>query len=138
VVDSSAISNQVFNGSGTRDVKPPHTWVDKLNQKNGFYNKLEASVLAEGFRNPVFAISDGNSTQVRYGTSRLWMAKKHNLSIPVIIADYGNRWDDLEELFTEEDILSKFTDPPEVLSLTDTEMRIDQCPHSHLENSNSQ
>ena len=133
-MDSSTISNQVYNGAGYRDVRPPHSWVDKLNSKNGFYSKLEASILAEGFRNPVFAISDGASTRVRYGTSRLWMAKKHKLDIPVIIADYVHRWDDLEELLTEEDVLSKFKDPPALLEIGDYEMRIDQCPHSHLKN----
>lgn len=131
MVDSSAISNQVFNGAGTRNVKPPSSWLDKLNAKNGFYTKLEESILAEGFRNPIFCISNG-VTQCRYGTSRLWMAKRHGLKIPVIIADYDGRWDDLEELLTKEEILLKFTDKPALLELGQAEMRIDQCPHSHL------
>lgn len=137
IVPSGAISNLVINGSGYRDCKPPKNYIDKLNQKNGFYRKLEESILKEGIRNPIFCNSLEEGTFARVGTSRLWIARKHKLDIPVIIVDYVGRWDHLEELKTEEDVRSKFKDQPDVVDLDcDTfigNVWIGALPHYHLE-----
>ena len=141
VVPSGAISNSVIvlnpaygeriGKYGSRPVKPDTAHYKSLQEKNEFYTKLEASILDEGFRNPIFCNSINEGTFCRYGTSRLWIAKKHKLDIPVIICDYINRWE-LEELKTEDEIRSKFKDQPQLLELNDEDMRFDQCPQTHL------
>ena len=118
---------------GSRPVKPPQDKIVRLNDENGFYRKLEESILREGFRNPIFCNAKYGETFCRYGTSRLWVAQKNNLEIPAIIADYEDRWTDLEELFTEDDIRNKYTDQPGLVEIQLDSMRIDSCPHSHLE-----
>ena len=115
---------------GSREVTPNQ---DKQYLLKDFYQKLEESILREGFRNPIFCNSLEEGTFCRYGTSRLWIAKRHNLEIPAIIADYKDRWNTLEELFSEEEIRSKFNDQPKIIEITEQEMRIDACPHSHLQ-----
>lgn len=142
LLDSAAISDDVIVKNpqygkpigqwGSRPVKPPPDKVNRLNSENGFYARLEASILKEGFRNPIFCNAYDFGTFCRYGTSRLWIAKKHKLEVPVIIADYAGIWDGLERLYTESDILNKFMDAPEILELNDDEMRFDRCPHAHL------
>ena len=89
----------------------------------------------EGVRNPIFCNSFDEGTFCRYGTSRLWLARGLDLDVPAVVADYVGRWDNLEELHTEEEIREKFIDQPEVVELGDMEMRIDSCPHTHLEES---
>lgn len=110
---------------GAKSVKPPHPFYLK---KKAFYTKLEESVKAQGVKNPIFALSYPDGTFCRYGTSRLWVAKKHHLSLPVIIADYCGNWDQLEELADEEAIRAKYTDQPALLELHKEWMRIDGCP----------
>ena len=116
----------------SRSVKPDAKHYMDLESKDGFYSKLEASLLSEGFRNPIFCNSIAEGTFCRYGTSRLWIAKKHNLDVPCIIADHVDRWSDLELLEDIEGIESKFKDIPSVIELGEEEMRIDGCSHSHL------
>ena len=122
---------------GTRPVKPPQSWVGKLEHKNQFYTKLEESILKEGFRNPIFCNSIEQGTFSRVGTSRLWIAKKHKLDVPCIIADYVDRWTDLEELKTEQDIRGKFQDQPHIIDLTSPNkighVWIGGLPHYHLD-----
>ncbi len=119
---------------GSRPVTPIPQWVDKLNQENGFYRKLEESILKDGFVNPIFCNAYKEGTFCRYGTSRLWIAKKHKLEIFAIIADYTDRWEHLNEIETREEVLNLFTDKPKILEINDDEMRIDACPHCHLKN----
>lgn len=121
---------------GTRPVKPPVAWVSKLEHRNEFYTKLEESILKEGFRNPIFCNSLAEGTFSRVGTSRLWIAKKHRLDVPCIIADYVGRWANLEELKTEQDIRAKFKDQPHIVDLTSPNkighVWIGGLPHYHL------
>lgn len=132
VVSSEAISNTVYNGANRfRSVNFPTNYIEKLNQKNGFFIKLEQSILESGIKNPILCYATDKGTLCRYGTSRLWVAKKHKLNLPVIIADYIDRWTDLEILETEDDVRSKFVDQPEILELGEP-LRIDACPHIHL------
>jgi hypothetical protein len=125
-----------IGGWGSRDVKPIRPWYNSLEQKNQFYTRLEESLKTEGFRNPIFCNSIPEGTFCRYGTSRLWIAKRLGMPTPCVIADYTERWNHLEELKTEEDIKKKFLDLPTVIELNEDEMRIDACPHTHLEEEN--
>lgn len=109
---------------GSRPVKPDG---EKMRRLRDFYEKLEESVLEEGFRNPIFCNSIDEGTFCKYGTSRLWIAKKHRLAIPAVIADYDGRWGDLEELFSEADIRAKYVDQPQICQVEGNWMRIDAC-----------
>jgi len=109
---------------GSRPVEPP---TEKKKRLRDFYESLEASVLMEGFRNPIFCNSIEKGTFCRYGTSRLWIAKKHKLDIPAVIADFDGRWEHLEKLENEEQVLEKFSETPQILEIHDEWMRIDAC-----------
>ena len=97
-------------------------------RETSFFKELEASVLKEGFRNPILCQSIEEGTFSQYGTTRLWVAQKHDLPIPCIIADTVNRWGHLEELHNEAEVISKFTNPPERLIMTSEELYFDHCP----------
>ena len=105
----------------------------KLEQETGFYSKLRASIAEEGCINPIHALSIEEGTFCRYGTSRLWFARELEVMVPVIITDFVDRWTDLEELFTEEDVRAKFQDQPATLVMDDDEMRIDGCKQFHVD-----
>ena len=123
---------------GSRPVKPLQCIYNKLEREMSFYTKLEQSMLEIGIRNPIFCNSIAEGTFSRVGTSRLWIAKKHQMDVPVIIVDYVNRYDDagLEQLYTEEDIRDKFQDQPDVVDLNcETKVGnvwIGALPHYHL------
>jgi hypothetical protein len=117
---------------GTRALRPCAAHMRELEAKTGFYSKLETSLKEEGVRNPIFALSLPEGTFCRYGTSRLWIARKLGIKLPAIIADFDGRWDKLEELFTEEDVLSRYKDAPGLVEITPDSMRIDGCPQTHL------
>ena len=117
---------------GSRPVKPESTTYWKLEHQNNFYTKLEASLLKEGIKNPIFCQSIKEGTFCRYGSSRLWIAKKNGLKIPCIIADYVNRWDELPELKTEKEILAKYNNAPSTIVITPDDIRIEGCSHHHL------
>lgn len=114
---------------GSRPVNPS---AHQKKLMGDFYIKLEKSILKEGIRNPIFCNSYEEGTFCRYGTSRLWLAKKHQMDVPVIIADYVDRWSDLELLTDEDDVLARFRDKPEIIEIGKDEMRFDGCPHTHL------
>lgn len=124
-------------GFGSRPVKPPVDWVRKLEKRNNFYTRLEASILEDGIRNPIFCNSIKEGTFSRVGTSRLWIAKKHKIPVACVIADYVGRFKDLELLKDEADIRSKFQDQPHIVDL-ETENKIGHVwigglPHYHLD-----
>lgn len=114
---------------GSRPVTPS---AHQMKREGQFYMKLEKSILKEGIRNPIFCNSFEEGTFCRYGVSRLWLAKKHKLDVPVIIADYVDRWEDLEILTDKDDILDRFKDRPSILEIGKDEMRFDGCPHTEL------
>lgn len=136
LVGNQHYGKQQIAGMGTRPVKPPIDWIKKLEHRNQFYTKLEESILKEGFRNPIFCNSIAEGTFSRVGTSRLWIAKKHKLDIPCVIADYVDRWTELEELKTEEEIRAKFQDQPMNINLKEPNkighVWIGGLPHYHL------
>jgi hypothetical protein len=143
VVPSGAISSRVLvenpnygdpiGDYGSRLVKPDKVWYNKIEGKYDYYSRLEESILKDGFKNPIFCQALDEGTFSRYGTSRLWIAQKNTLELPVIIADYTGAWDHLEELRSEEEILSKFQDLPRLLEITKEDMRFDGCKHFHLD-----
>ena len=67
----------------------------------------------------------------------MWIAKKHNMDIPCVIADYVHRFDELELLESEEDIRSKFQDQPLIVDLENENkighVWIGGLPHYHLD-----
>ena len=67
------------------------------------------------------------------GCSRLYFAQKHNLNIPCIIADFADKFKDLEQLYTEEDICSKYKDPPEQFILNERGVFLRYPNHIHLQ-----
>lgn len=118
---------------GSRELTPKQPHANQLEQETGFYSRLKASMEKDGCINPIHALSIEEGTFCRYGTSRLWTAKGLDIPVKVIITDWVDRWTELEELFTEEDIRAKFVNQPEILELGTDMMRIDKCPHSHLD-----
>lgn len=141
ISDSVLVQNPAYGkpigGFGSRPVEPDASWRRKLEGKNGFYTRLEKSILDEGIRNPIFCSSIVEGTFSRVGTSRLWIAKRHGIHVPCVIADYVDRWTDLEELKTEEEIRAKFQDQPHLVDL-ETKTKIGHVwigglPHYHLD-----
>lgn len=109
---------------GSKPIAPPKHKIEELYP---FYEKLEESVLSEGFRDPIFCIAISQGTYCKYGTSRLWIAKTHDLYIPAIIADYVGAWPQLKSLSGEADIKDQFTTPPSIVEVRENYMRIDEC-----------
>lgn len=124
-------------------------YIDFFNKKNGFYIKLEESILTEGIHNPIivnagyvtahlrslfkqqtdFLVCDNN------GGSRLRLAQKHNLTVPCIILDFIGKFandSNYTELFTSEDILRYFKNPPGNIQLHEDKIVIGNPFHSHL------
>ena len=133
ISDSVIVANPLYGTPigkwGSRPVTPDGC---KMNRLRGFYAQLEQSIKEEGILNPIFCNCFKEGTFSRYGTSRLWIAKKLQLSLPCIIADYTGEWSHLEELKTEEEVLSKFKSKPEILEMDDDSMRFDGCSHFHV------
>lgn len=128
-------------------------YIEFFNKRNGvfsgFYIKLEDSMLKEGIHNPIivnaghvvkhlqflfkgqtdFLVCDNN------GGSRLRLAQKHNLTMPCIILDFIERFandSNYTELFTSEDILKYFKNPPGSIQLHEDKISIGNPYHSHL------
>lgn len=114
-----------------RKLKKINTYyIDKFNEFNKHYIKVEESILKEGFRNPIIITSGlpqrfsasmippeerekGDSLLISevLGGSRLRVAQKYNMMIPCIINDFSDNFDTFVELKTEQDILNNITDP---------------------------
>ena len=120
-----------ISGFGSRPLKPTKARYEDMERESQFFTKLEESVLSEGFRNPVLCYSIKEGVYPVYGANRIWLAKKHDLEVPCIISDYTDRFSHLEELLTEEDILSKYTDNPSI-DMNNNWLHIKGCRHSHL------
>ena len=76
-------------------------------QKNqAFYDALEASVLAEGFRNPVCGYSFEDGVYIKTGASRLWVAYRNGLTVGALISDHCGRFADCVEVIDPNDYLT--------------------------------
>lgn len=114
----------------------PHRF--KNNPK--FYQEIEKSVLENGFFNPVIVVVQDKNQRKKYfmnnlpakirsldspvvvcirGGSRLWVAQRNKLSIPCIICDYTNAYNEAEKLHSVDQINAKFKYPPENITLTE-------------------
>lgn len=110
-----------------------------LNKICGHYDKLEKSILAEGFRNPLI-ITCGAPTKRNLkhippeiltsprekwlllegvtGGSRLWVAQKHGIPVPCIVNDNSGKFTNGIEVTTVEQVLSCcFTDKPKLATI---------------------
>lgn len=141
----------IFNSVGPDNTlsiwKPTKIVKRKSLRINPFYKKLEQNVLAEGFRNPIL-ISAGFANEgkrgsypkewkndetkvlvcLRNGGSRLWVAQKHNLDIPCIVADYKNIFPDNKPLESIEEIYKYYTDKPSDIKLTPFGIKVYNLP----------
>lgn len=126
--------------------------VSDLNKESNFLNKLEESILSEGFRNPILIRcgwvpdrilpriplemqNDPSKILVCHssGGSRLWVAQKHRLKIPCIIMDYSGRFSN--EILVEktiESVLEFFKDEPHRIVINDVGVGLCNLPQTHL------
>lgn len=91
--------------------------MDELNAQNGFFTKIEESILKDGIVNPILVSLgwvlpkvyetlpeeiqqslDKTLICLTKGGSRLWVAQKHNLDVPCIISDYVGTYKDQQDL----------------------------------------
>jgi len=107
-----------------------------LNKICGHYEKLEASILAEGIRNPVIVTcglpkrrttehlppemlkqpeSELLLLEGTTGGSRLHIAQKHNMTIPCIVNDWTGRFKDAVEITSKDQARSYYKDQPETV-----------------------
>ena len=106
----------------------------ELNKICGHYEKLEASILAEGIRNPVVITcglpkkrtvkhvppellalpeSDLLLLEGTTGGSRLHIAQKYNMTIPCIVNDWTGRFDNQVEITSDAQARGYYRDQPE-------------------------
>ncbi|NJO64269.1 MAG: hypothetical protein HC836_40700 [Richelia sp. RM2_1_2] len=164
-------SRDIFNilGPGIKSDSPPHgssekevaiktkraeQYINKRNKQDGFYEKLEASILREGVRNPI-SITAGQVRLDKYhcrlplemqidpkkilvcdfqGGSRLFIAQKHNLNIPCFVADFVGKFKDLELANTKDSILTKFLDKPTEIRLYAWGLYFHNLPQIQMKN----
>ena len=159
-------SKLIYNLCGPESAGPPG-WTDSRiqkrkdaaeryiatqNRKNGFYEKLEESVLREGFRNPILVTAGWalekhivrlpeemreNHKKIlvcdRHGGSRLWVAQKHNMDIPCIVSDFNDIFPNEKILKTQEEIQKHFMDTPQKIKLNPNGISVSHLPQIHLE-----
>jgi hypothetical protein len=115
-------------------------WIAKVNtSSNNWFQKLENSILEEGFLNPIIVHAglvpkreigklpkkhwrDQSELFVCYslGGNRLYVAQKHNLDIPCLVCDYNNLVPGVNPLYTIPEVQACWTNPP---------IRMDFKPH---------
>jgi len=127
-------------------------YIDSQNRKNGFYEKLEESILKEGVRNPILVTAGWcpeskihclplemheDSTKILIchsnGGSRLWVCQQHNLDVPCIISDFVGMFSNEKILTTKEEILECYKDKPRSAKLGGHGAQITSLPQIHLE-----
>ena len=159
-------SNIIFNECGPQSAGPrgwgekrvekrklaSEKWINTMNRKNGFYTKLEESILKDGLRNPILVVAgycrenklvnlpiemQEDRNKILWcgtnGGSRLWVAQKHNLPIECIISDFIDRFTEATLLETEEDILKYYKDMPKRVHINPNGVAIKDLPQTHLE-----
>lgn len=104
-----------------------------MDQLCGHYARLEASMLKEGMRNPMIVTCgaprrrnwDHIPPEMRdrphselvileslTGGSRLWVAQKHNMAVPVLVNDWTGRFANMPEIRTVAEALVHYQDRP--------------------------
>lgn len=114
-------------------VCPSKDRIKRLNEQNGFFIKLEKSILREGFRNPIVIAAKKDSIKCIYGGSRLMLAQKHNLKIPCIISDYDNVFPNAKILRDVNEARTYFLDNPQKILMKPNGIRVSVLKHYHLE-----
>lgn len=130
---------------------------DRLENNSKFYSRLAKDIRCNGINNPIL-VHAGYCTPIyqkylpkgiskeevlctdRNGGSRLWIAQNLNLTVPIIVADFVNRFEtysDFIELLTIEDIKNKFKDA-ETMSLLSNEhgLHVGNLSNPYLFNNN--
>lgn len=123
--------------------------VNARNKRDKFFERLESSILKDGFRNPLI-IQAGNMPPsvwrnmppyltnqgienvlicMNWGGSRLWIAQKHNLKVPCVVLDFVDRFKDAIWLRTANEIKSVFTDKPTAIILKKDRLWLDMDIH---------
>jgi len=159
-------SNFIFGECGPHNMRPrgwsnhqikrrnkaTQNFIETQNRKNNFYNKLEASILKEGVRNPILVwagwYQDSKMTRLppkmkedstkilvchTNGGSRLWIAQKHDLDIPCIVSDFVNRFSRERVLETDQDVLDCYKDKPSAVKFNSYGIDIFNLPQIHME-----
>lgn len=125
-------------------------YVDKFNGASRHYERLQQSVAAQGFRNPIMVSAGGlqhrrqselppglwgrddNIVCEYLGGSRLWVAQRLGLDIPCIVNDANGVVPDGEVLDSCADIACKFVDLPARVRLDERGAYVNDLPYTHL------
>lgn len=104
-----------------------------MNQICGHYERLEASILEHGMRDPVIITCGWPVRKKQHhvppeilalppakrllmegttGGSRLWVAQRHNIPVPCIINDFSRNYNRGERLYNAEQVIAKYGDAP--------------------------
>lgn len=140
----------IFNECGPNSAGNPQQYVASLNHQNGFYQKLEKSILQHGIRNPILVRAGWcppskydllpdhmkkDNTEILIcdsnGGSRLWVAQNHGLCVPCIVIDYIGRFSDAELLKCRQDVEKKYANVPKIV-INEQGMNVTNLPHIHL------
>ena len=127
-------------------------YIDSHNKKNGFYIKLEESILKDGIRNPIlvsagwcshrlhkrmpmYMQNDINKVLIcdRLGGSRMYVAQKHNMDIPCIVSDHVDMFPDAPEYNSEEDLFALYETKPKKILINHTGVHVSGLHHIHLD-----
>lgn len=162
MLNSTMITNKISpelicGANGTAE-----EYISQHNERNGFYDKLEKSILNDGFRNPILVVAGWAPSKVdpRFparmakkgidvkealedhtneiycltnGGSRLWIATKHRLQIPCIISDYVGRFKAAPLISSVDEVLNYYRDEPDAIVFGSKGIAVRNLPHTHLE-----
>lgn len=105
-------------------------------QRAEWFTRLEHSILRDGFRNPVVLTARRTAVELfltpRYGGSRIWVAQRHGLAVPAIIADFDDCFPEAPEV-DPYDLWRLFPDPPRKIILKRHGINISGCADSHMQ-----
>jgi hypothetical protein len=122
-LDSRFIDNEIEPGR------------EEMSRRAEWFARLEASILREGFRNPVVLSAHQTATELaltpRYGGSRIWVAQRHGLRLPAIVADFDGCFPESPRIAPNV-LPALFRDPPRKIILKDHGINISGCADSHM------
>ncbi len=159
-LDPNMITNKISPEAICGSNETAEEYIAKLNEDNGFYERLEASILKEGFRNPILVVAgwhpsnydprfparmakkgivstpEDHSNEIyclTNGGSRLWIAAKHGIPIPCIVADYVGRFKDSPLINSVHEALNRYRDRPKTIVFGAKSIAVKNLRHTHLE-----
>lgn len=160
ILDPSIITNKLSPECVSATNETAEEYIAKLNENNGFYIKLEESILNEGFRNPILVVAGWYPSKIdpRFparmakkgldkivedhsnkiycltnGGSRLWIATNHKIPVPCIVADYVGRFKDKPIISSVDEALDYYQDRPEAIVFGAKGISVKKLLHYHLE-----